>query len=197
MPSRVKGLSTLISDFRANQQAPLDEIEQDVWDDEEDLKIVQEHDSPGVAGRKPWTKKGAKRSKRRVISTTFHLVFRSLTFAVRPVPALEIPASDDEARSPGAPIDEFHPISRVSPEIDQIKSIHSDSRNSASDFHVESVQSLETTTRKPIASARLNTNKGAAGSRKMKQVSGNFVSLKIRSKGRRHQGRFGGRRFGR
>jgi hypothetical protein len=40
------------------------------WHDEDELKISKEDYSPGVAGRKPWMKKGAKRSKRRVISIT-------------------------------------------------------------------------------------------------------------------------------
>ena len=66
----MKGLSALISDFRANRDVSLDEIDQDVWEDEDDIAVVYEHDSPGVASRKPWTKKGVKRSKRRVISTT-------------------------------------------------------------------------------------------------------------------------------
>jgi hypothetical protein len=44
-------------------------MDYEAWEDEDELKITQENDSPGVAGRKPWVKKGAKRSKRRVIST--------------------------------------------------------------------------------------------------------------------------------
>jgi hypothetical protein len=68
MPRKIKGLSALISDFRANQQGTVEKLDCQEWEDEDDLKIVQEHDSPGVAGRKPWVKKGAKRSKRRVIS---------------------------------------------------------------------------------------------------------------------------------
>jgi hypothetical protein len=38
------------------------------WHNEDELKITKDDDSPGVAGRKPWMKKGAKHSKRRVIS---------------------------------------------------------------------------------------------------------------------------------
>ena len=68
IPSKIKGFSALISDFRANQQKTVEEIDLEAWEDEDELKITQEHDSPGVAGRKPWMKKGAKRSKRRVIS---------------------------------------------------------------------------------------------------------------------------------
>jgi hypothetical protein len=45
-------------------------MDYEAWEDEDELKITQENDSPGVAGRKPWVKKGAKRSKRRVISTS-------------------------------------------------------------------------------------------------------------------------------
>ena len=68
MPRTIKGLSALISDFRANQQEDLEEMANEAWvDDEDEFKITQEDDSPGVAGRKPWMKKGAKRSKRRVI----------------------------------------------------------------------------------------------------------------------------------
>lgn len=72
IPSRIKGLSALISDFRANQQTTVEEIDCEAWHDEDDLKITDEHNSPGVAGRKPWMKKGAKRSKRRVISIIPH-----------------------------------------------------------------------------------------------------------------------------
>ena len=71
LPARIKGLSALISDFRANQQESIEEVDHESWQDEDDegqLRITQEQDSPGVAGRKPWMKKGAKRSKRRVIS---------------------------------------------------------------------------------------------------------------------------------
>lgn len=70
LPTKIKGLSALISDFRANQQEDIEEIDHESWrdEDEDELRITQEHDSPGVAGRKPWMKKGAKRSKRRVIS---------------------------------------------------------------------------------------------------------------------------------
>ena len=72
LPSKIKSFSALISDFRANQQDGVDEVDHEAWEDEDELKITQEHDSPGVAGRKPWMKKGAKRSKRRVISIISH-----------------------------------------------------------------------------------------------------------------------------
>jgi hypothetical protein len=68
MPRKIKGLSALISDFRANQLENVEKVDCEEWEDEDDLKILQENDSPGVAGRKPWAKKGAKRTKRRVIS---------------------------------------------------------------------------------------------------------------------------------
>ena len=68
IPSKIKGFSALISDFRANQQKTMEEMDHDAWEDDDELEITQEDDSPGVAGRKPWMKKGAKRSKRRVIS---------------------------------------------------------------------------------------------------------------------------------
>lgn len=71
LPTKVKGLSALISDFRANQQESIEDVDHETWqdeDDEDELRITQEHESPGVAGRKPWVKGGAKRSKRRVIS---------------------------------------------------------------------------------------------------------------------------------
>ena len=78
LPTKIKGLSALISDFRANQQEDIEEIDHESWrdEDEDELRITQEHDSPGVAGRKPWMKKGAKRSKRRVISTNPFLGMR-------------------------------------------------------------------------------------------------------------------------
>ena len=68
IPRKIKGLSALISDFRANQQELIEPLDYEQWEDEDDLEIVQEDNSPGVAGRKPWAKKGAKRTKRRVIS---------------------------------------------------------------------------------------------------------------------------------
>jgi hypothetical protein len=195
VPSRVKGLSALISDFRANQEAPLEEVDQDAWQDEEDIQVVQEHDSPGVAGRKPWAKKGAKRSKRRVISTPPLLWLLSLTSAVRPVPTLEIPASDDESPLPGSPTKRIPAISRASPEIDQIE--RGELSDSASDLQIENIQNVETTKKQPKAKAKSNPKKESVRPGKPKQVSANFVSLKIRSKGRKSQGRFGGRRFGR
>jgi len=116
---------------------------------------------------------------------------------VRPVPALEIPASDDEAQSPGPPADKFRSIPRVSPEIDQIEAMRGDPRSAGSDIEAETVQKPPTTTRKPKDKGGLKSNKSAAGPGKTKQVSGNFVKLQIRSKGRRSQGRFGVRTLGR
>jgi DNA replication and checkpoint protein len=71
IPRKIKGLSALISDFRANQQETVEEMDHEAWEDNDELKITLQGNSPGVAGRKPWTKKGAKRSKRRVISIQF------------------------------------------------------------------------------------------------------------------------------
>jgi hypothetical protein len=68
IPGKIKGLSALISDFRANQQKTVEQMDCEEWHDEDALQISKDDDSPGVAGRKPWMKKGAKRSKRRVIS---------------------------------------------------------------------------------------------------------------------------------
>jgi DNA replication and checkpoint protein len=68
IPGKIKGLSALINDYRANQQQTLEEVDHKAWEDEDELQITQESDSPGVAGRKPWVKTGAKRTTRRVIS---------------------------------------------------------------------------------------------------------------------------------
>lgn len=68
IPGKIKGLSALISDYRANQQQDLEEADYEAWEDEDELQITQENDSPGVAGRKPWMKNASKRTTRRVIS---------------------------------------------------------------------------------------------------------------------------------
>lgn len=70
LPGKIKGFSALISDFKANQQHILkQEVEIEAWvdDDEEELKITEEA-APNATERKPWIKKGAKRTKRRVKS---------------------------------------------------------------------------------------------------------------------------------
>ena len=69
IPRQVKGLSALISDFRSNQQMLFNELECEAWQDEDELEIASLGDSPGVAGHKTWSKRGARRSTRRVIST--------------------------------------------------------------------------------------------------------------------------------
>lgn len=66
LPRTVKGLSDLICDFRANRQE-LEEFELVAWEDEDELVVTQEHDTAEASEGKPWVKKGAKRSKRRVI----------------------------------------------------------------------------------------------------------------------------------
>ena len=196
LPSKIKGFSTLISDFRANQQESTEEIDHEAWEDEDELKITQEHDSPGVAGRKPWMKKGAKRSKRRVFST--HLSRKLILILVRPVPQLEIPPSDDEeVAQPLSPTAEKSEAKRgrrttTSPELgpDDELGEPSDLEDARDQFDAEApVQTTKKTEKKAV------TQKAKGGYKIGKQVSGNFVSYKIRSKGQRGRGRFGGGRF--
>jgi hypothetical protein len=63
--SKAKGLSALISDFRANQQCDFEELEYEEWrEDDDDLPIAEESNRPQLV----WQKKGAKRTRKRVIS---------------------------------------------------------------------------------------------------------------------------------
>jgi DNA replication and checkpoint protein len=199
VPKKIKGLSALISDFRANQQELIEPFDCEEWEDEDDLKIVLEDDSPGVAGRKPWAKKGAKRTKRRVISTNTRL--RKLT-VVRPVPQLEIPASDDEeseSRLLNIQSQQTRPVCPRSPELPgdcgQDDGPVPDDEEPSDLDDLDGIKRLkEQTAPKVDRKPNKQTEKKAKGGYKIgKQVSGNFVSYKIRSKGRRGRGRFGRR----
>lgn len=200
LPTTIKGLSALISDFRANQQEGIEEVDHESWqddDDDDELRITQEHESPGVAGRKPWIKKGAKRSKRRVIS--INALEMNANVSVRPVPELEVPASDDEPIEPMSPTTSKSaskpPSRNHSPELGdefQDEEEPSDLEDARDRDRAAATQRQEKKPKKTKA-----TRKAKGGYTIGKQVSGNFVSYKIRSKGQRGRGRggFGGGRF--
>ena len=120
---------------------------------------------------------------------------------VRPVPQLEIPASDDEGAEPLSPTmqkSESVQVVRINPSPEL--GLHDDAPGD-----VEEPSDLEDArdqfeTQTTAASAKKNpdkkTSRKAKGGYNIgKQVSGNFVSYKIRSKGQRGRGRFGGGRF--
>ena len=120
---------------------------------------------------------------------------------VRPVPQLEIPASDDEGMESLSPIVQKSELLRVTP----------GSPNPELDLNDDAPEDVEEPSDLEDARDQFETHTAAAGaerkpdkktSRKAKggyrigkQVSGNFVSYKIRSKGQRGRGRFGGGRF--
>ena len=123
---------------------------------------------------------------------------------VRPAPQLEIPASDDESGEPPSPTvkrGRFRESNHVSPELGddggddepfQDDKEPSDLEAPRADAD-KNITSNPTLAEKPTQHGR----KAKGGYKIGKQVSGNFVSYKIRSKGQRGRGRFGGRRPGR
>lgn len=125
---------------------------------------------------------------------------------MRPVPQLEIAPSDDEIDEPPSPtIQKAHPqnLSRASPELGdenldddfQFQDEEEPSDLDEARSHAEKAEKPASTKgKKPKVQA---TRKAKGGYKIGKQVSGNFVSYKIRSKGQRGRGRFGGGRFGR
>lgn len=118
---------------------------------------------------------------------------------MRPVPQLEIPPSDDEVEeslSPTAEISELKRNSRVGPtpelsdgKLDDMEE-PSDLEDARDQFDAQAPsQAQKNPTKKAV------TKMAKGGYKIGKQVSGNFVSYKIRSKGQRGKGRFGGRHF--
>jgi hypothetical protein len=98
LPGKVKSFSALISDFKTNQCAAVDEItEGSLNEDDEPHRFSSPPASLGPSNGISWKKKGAKRTTRRVMSKTFQRLILQL---VRPAPKLEIPASDDEVDPP-------------------------------------------------------------------------------------------------
>jgi len=182
----VKSFSTLISDFKINQSISLDSPIHEPWqdDDEFDCPSFADHEPILVTNRKSRGKWGPKRSTRRVISKIRkHLVLIS----VRPVPYLEIPASDDEA---DVPTQRTKQQGLLSPE--DHKEICQDF---ADDVFMDKPEDVSEQPRSPSLDL-ISNPEGPAGrkptqrkakmrgnSTRRSQVSQNFVSYKIRGKG--------------
>jgi DNA replication and checkpoint protein len=124
---------------------------------------------------------------------------------VRPVPQLEIAPSDDEVDEPQSPTIQkarSQKLSRTSPELGDENLDHSQFQDEEEPSDLDEARAEAEKAEKP-ASTKGNkpkvqaTRKAKGGYKIGKQVSGNFVSYKIRSKGQRGRGRFGGGRFGR
>jgi hypothetical protein len=122
---------------------------------------------------------------------------------VRPVPKMEIPPSDDEAsdNAPDSPTTQrrqSRELGRDSPELNGVDEGPFQDQEEPSDLEDAKAKAVKTTVapaKKPRKQPATKTAKG--GYKIGKQVSGNFVSYKIRGKGGRGRGRFGGGRFGR
>ena len=117
--------------------------------------------------------------------------------SVRPVPELEVPASDDEPIEPMSPTTSKSaskpPSRNHSPELGdefQDEEEPSDLEDARDKDRAAASQRKEKKPKKTKA-----TRKAKGGYTIGKQVSGNFVSYKIRSKGQRGRGGFGGGRF--
>ena len=133
-------------------------------------------------------------------SNQYHLA-QIILILVRPVPQLEIPPSDDEGTeslSPTIRKSDSVPGARtsVSPEL----GLNDDTEDleEPSDLEDARDQFQTRTTGAAIIekkSEKKADRKAKGGYKIGKQVSGNFVSYKIRSKGPRGQGRYGGGRF--
>jgi hypothetical protein len=125
---------------------------------------------------------------------------------VRPVPQLEIAPSDDELAIPQSPTNQraqTRNSARLSPELgdENVGDLQFQDEEEPSDLDearadAEKLEKPVSTQKSKISKAQ-TTRKAKGGYKIGKQVSGNFVSYKIRSKGQRGRGRFGGGRFGR
>ena len=128
-------------------------------------------------------------------------LLKMILILVRPVPQLEIPASDDEGTESLSPTVQKSKSVRVartspSPELglndDTPEDVEepSDLEDARDQFerHATAARAENKPDKKTSRKAKGGYNIG-------KQVSGNFVSYKIRSKGQRGRGRFGGGRF--
>jgi hypothetical protein len=126
--------------------------------------------------------------------------------AVRPVPQLEVAPSDDELAIPQSPTNQraqTRSSARLSPELgdENVGDLQFQDEEEPSDLDearadAEKLEKPVSTQKSKISKAQI-TRKAKGGYKIGKQVSGNFVSYKIRSKGQRGRGRFGGGRFGR
>jgi hypothetical protein len=130
----------------------------------------------------------------------YHLK-KIILILVRPVPQLEIPASDDEGPNSLSPTMQKSESVRAargspSPELglndDTPEDVEepSDLEDARDQFEKHTAA-----TRAEQIPAKKTSRKAKGGYKIGKQVSGNFVSYKIRSKGQRGRGRFGGGRF--
>ena len=138
-------------------------------------------------------------------SDQYHLYIPRL-IAVRPVPQLEVAPSDDELSIPQSPTNQraqTRNSARLSPELgnENVGNLHFQDEEEPSDLEearVDAEKSEKPVSTKKSKIPKAQTTRKAKGGYKIgKQVSGNFVSYKIRSKGQRGRGRFGGGRFGR
>ena len=123
---------------------------------------------------------------------------------VRPVPQLEVAPSDDELAisPPTNQRAQSRNSSRLSPELgdENVGDLRFQDEEEPSDLEearAEAEKSEKPSTQKGKMPKAQTTRKAKGGYKIGKQVSGNFVSYKIRSKGQRGRGRFGGGRFGR
>jgi len=124
---------------------------------------------------------------------------------VRPVPQLEIPPTDDEGRELSPTPQKSGPVlasrSAPSPELCLAVDAHediqgymeepSDLDDARDQFDVHTTAKAE----KKKCEKKATSRKAKGGYRIGKQVSDNFVSYKIRSKGQQGRGRFRGGRF--
>jgi hypothetical protein len=125
---------------------------------------------------------------------------------VRPVPQLEVAPSDDELGMPGSPTNQraqTRNSARLSPELgdEHVGDLQYQDEEEPSDLEearadADKMENPVSTQKGKIPKAQ-TTRKAKGGYKIGKQVSGNFVSYKIRSKGQRGRGRFSGGRFGR
>ena len=113
---------------------------------------------------------------------------------MRPVPELEVPASDDEIVEPTLPTaGKSTSMTFVRHQSPELGNEFQDEEEPSDLEEVRDKDSVETQEKKPKKAK--TTRKAKGGYTIGKQVSGNFVSYKIRSKGHRGSRGFGGGRF--
>lgn len=115
---------------------------------------------------------------------------------MRPVPELEIPASDDESIEPMSPTTAKGPaMQRPRDRSPDLGADFQDEEPSDLEDARDKDRAGETKTQDKKPKKAKATRKAKGGYMIGKQVSGNYVSYKIRSKGQRGRGGFGGGRF--
>ena len=130
-------------------------------------------------------------------SNQYNLFEAGADTLVRPVPELEVPDSDDESIEHASPRAAQNPYMQLhrhrSPELGddfQDEEEPSDLEDARDEDRAGKTKAKEKKPPKPKA-----PRKAKGGYSIGKQVSGNFVSYKIRSKGQRGRGGYGGGRF--